>query len=1718
MSESLEHSRAEALRSAAISGSPRKGRAAARRAAGGDLEEFFRLYYHLVATEDLLDREPAELAAVALGHLRFAEERPTGTVSVRALNPTREANGWVSAYTVVEIVCDDMPFLVDSVVAALGGFDSGVHRIVHPQLPCHRTITGTLREVVTDEVAAPPARGLALTHESWMHLEIDRLPDSSLGRVETRLRQVLDNVRDAVEDWPKMRSHALTIASRLRTTAPTGTDPHEAREAGRFLEWLAHNNFTFLGYREYALSHEDGRDVSRQVPGTGLGLLRYDRPKAASGIVLTPLASKAARDSSILIITKANRRATVHRDAYLDYISVKKFDARGECIGEQRFLGLFASAAYNDTIHDVPLLDVRAQEVLRLIGVTADSHSGKDVLQILETYPRDELFQTSPSELVEIATGVLHLQERRRTKLFLRRDRFGRFMSCLVYLPRDRYNTTVRLRIEEILLAAFKGETIDSTTRVTEAALARLHYVVRMPSGQELPTVNQDAVEQQIIEATRTWEEDLAETLSEQQGRETAARAMVAFGRALPEAYKEDFDVRAAAEDLMRLDGLDDAEGATALHMYRDDRSEEPAERRLKLFRRGALSLTAVLPTFTHLGVEVTDERPYELDGHDGRLMRIFDFGMRVADAQTWGTDATEDDVRTRFEEAFRAVWAGRAESDGFNALVLRAGLTWREVVILRTVAKYLRQTGSTFSPSYVESALGAHAEIARGLVELFETRFDPDAFAASSSGAEKRSDRERLIVTGIKESLDAVSSLDHDRIIRAMLGVIQASLRTNFYQVDDAGEHKPYVSLKLSPQKMPELPAPRPMYEIWVYSPQVEGVHLRFGKVARGGLRWSDRREDFRTEVLGLVKAQMVKNAVIVPTGSKGGFFAKQLPDLTKGRQAWLDEGIASYQTFISGMLDVTDNLVDGAAVPPQRVVRHDEDDTYLVVAADKGTAKFSDIANAKSAEYGFWLDDAFASGGSAGYDHKGMGITARGAWESVKRHFREMGVDTQSEEFTAAGIGDMSGDVFGNGMLLSEHIRIIAAFDHRDIFVDPEPDAATSYAERRRLFETPGSSWQDYDEKLISTGGGIFHRSAKSVPVSPQMAAALGLKDGVTAMTPAEVMKAILQAPVDLLWNGGIGTYVRARSESDAAIGDRANDAIRVTGADLRCKVVGEGGNLGMSQLGRIEAALSGIRLNTDAIDNSAGVDTSDHEVNIKILFTALTRSGELTMKRRNTLLHSMTDEVAQQVLRDNYEQNVLLGNGRAQEHAMLSVHERLIQYLEEHSDLDRSLEFLPSDAEIARRLKNGLGLVSPEFAVLIAYAKLYLKHRLIETGLPDDPWFETTLAAYFPKPLRTKYPEQIIQHPLRREIITNAVVNSMVNRGGITFAFRAAEETGSTPEQVARAYVVCREVFDLAGFVRTVENTDNTVSTAAQTALYLEFRRLMDRAVRWFITNRPPVLDIAAEVARFRPGVETFGARIPEVLQGRERDRLLRRAKEFQQKGIPEALALSAAALLDRYSLLNCVEVAEDTGERLEDVVSVYFLTSETFSIDAMLGRVTQLPRVDRWDSLARGAMRDDLYAVLEVLTRSVLEVDARGAGAEDRMAQWATINADALDRAQSALRGIERIPHPGIAALSVALRTLRTVTRPGSSTAPDTTAGRAVKDESLTSSGVPKAASSTKTRRTKKAPATKSATRKAPATKSATRKAVKKAAVKKAAKPAADSAEVGAQSKG
>ncbi|MEU6402055.1 NAD-glutamate dehydrogenase [Streptomyces sp. NPDC046985] len=1594
---------------------------------------FLQRYYLHTAPEDLVNRDPVDVFGTAFSHHRLAENRPQGTANVRVHTPTVEENGWTSSHSVVEVVTDDMPFLVDSVTNELTRQGRGIHVVVHPQFAVRRDLTGKLLEVLPG-VPADEQLPHDAHVESWIHVEIDRETDrADLKQIAADLLRVLSDVREAVEDWEKMRDTAARVADALGDEpVPADLPGPQVDEARELLRWLTDDHFTFLGYREYRLLEDDSLAA---VPGTGLGILRADPPHGGEdGHPVSPSferlpadARAKAREHKLLVLTKANSRATVHRPSYLDYIGVKKFGENGEVVGERRFLGLFSSAAYTESVRRVPVVRRKVEEVLERAGFSPHSHDGRDLLQIMETYPRDELFQTSAAELQTTVTSVMYLQERRRLRLYLRQDEYGRYYSALVYLPRDRYTTGVRLRIIDILKEELGGTSVDFTAWNTESILSRLHFVVRVPQGTELSALSdgdRERIEARLAEAARSWTDAFSEALTAELGEERAAELLRRYGSAFPEGYKADHTPRAAVADLVNLEQLG-RHKKFALSLY-EPVAAGPEERRFKIYQKGgSVSLSQVLPVLSRLGVEVTDERPYELRCADRSTAWIYDFGLRVP-AATTGGDYLGDDARERFQDAFAAAWTGKAENDGFNALVLSAGLGWRQAMVLRAYAKYLRQAGSTFSQDYMEDTLRDNVHTTRLLVSLFEARMSPERQRAGHELVD-------ALLEEVDAALDQVASLDEDRILRSFLTVIKATLRTNFFQTAQDDAPHDYVSMKFDPRAIPDLPAPRPAYEIWVYSPRVEGVHLRFGKVARGGLRWSDRREDFRTEILGLVKAQMVKNTVIVPVGAKGGFVAKQLPDPAADRDAWLAEGVASYRTFISALLDITDNMIAGEVVPPRDVVRHDGDDTYLVVAADKGTATFSDIANEVAGSYDFWLGDAFASGGSAGYDHKGMGITARGAWESVKRHFQELGVDTQSQDFTVVGIGDMSGDVFGNGMLLSEHIRLVAAFDHRHIFVDPTPDAAAGYAERRRLFDLPRSSWADYDTALLSPGGGVFPRSLKSIPVNAHIRQALGIEPGVAKMTPADLMRAILKAPVDLLWNGGIGTYVKASTESHADVGDKANDAIRVDGSDLRVAVVGEGGNLGSTQLGRIEFAHSGGKVNTDAIDNSAGVDTSDHEVNIKILLNGLVTDGDMTVKQRNKLLAEMTDEVGSLVLRNNYAQNTAIANALAQSSDMLNAQQRFMKHLVREGHLDRALEFLPTDRQIRERLAAGLGLTGPETAVLLAYTKITVAEELLHTSLPDDPYLRTLLHAYFPTQLRERFGTEIDGHPLQREITTTVLVNDTVNTGGTTYLHRLREETGASLEEIVRAQTAARAIFRSAPVWDAVEELDNRVEADVQTRIRLHSRRLVERGTRWLLNNRPQPLELGETVEFFAERVEQVWAELPKLLRGADLDWYQRVYDELSAAGVPDEAATRVAGFSSAFPALDIVSVADRMGKDPMEVAEVYYDLADRLSITQLMDRISELPRADRWQSMARAAIREDLFAAHAALTADVLAAGDGGATPQQRFEVWEQKIAPILSRARATLEEIRGSDAFDLANLSVAMRTMRTLLR-------------------------------------------------------------------------------------
>ena len=1563
--------------------------------------KFAQTFYQRLTEDELPLHSTEAWAALSNDFLKFADKRKTSDPAIRIFTPTQKQNGWESTHTVIQIVNNDMPFLVDSVTMALAEKGIGIHVLGHPVIQVERDKSGKLHTIGTGKA------------ESFMHLEVDRLNAEAIKEVEADIVNVLNDVRTIVTDWQPMHEKMVQAAKQV-ASEKLPIDATQRQEAVDFLEWAADNHFTFLGYREYLVKKSGGESVLVPEQKTALGLLREhdsSKPKPVTMLGANSQALKGARD--VLILTKTNARSTVHRPGYMDYIGVLSLDEKGIPTAEKRFLGLYTSSAYSRRPWDIPLVRDRYEYVMERSGLRLDSHNGKALRHILVTLPRDELFQSSSEELYQLATGILGLQERVKSRLFLRADRYGRHYSALVYVPRERYNTEMRQRVENMLKQALNSDHIDTNVKIGESPLAQLHMIVR-PSGDKKPTYNIDELQKQLAEIVRNWHEDVRDELVREHGDVAGHSIASEYGRALPAAYIREVGAETASYDATQLANLSAADDL-GINLHRNHPGEGGL--RLKFYRQNDdIPLSDALPMIENMGLRVISEHPYRLEVND-QVVYLQDF--EVESAQAFDIDA----VALNFEEAFEITWRGKAENDGFNRLILNAGLTWRQVSVLRAYCKYLLQLGVPFSQSYVEQALSRYPLLARLLVLAFDERFNPEKSSKrqqketgegetitalskaldidkldaetvkalqslDKSTSTDRTQRFEAVVQVFKRLLDGVSSLDDDRILRSYLGVIDSTLRTNFYQLTADNQSPDYIAFKFDSTRVPDSPKPRPYREIFVYSPRVEGIHLRFGPVARGGLRWSDRREDFRTEVLGLVKAQLVKNTVIVPVGSKGGFYVKQPP--VGDRDAIQAEGVACYKIFINALLDITDNLVNGKVVPPQRVVRHDDDDAYLVVAADKGTATFSDIANGIAREHGFWLDDAFASGGSVGYDHKGMGITARGAWESVKRHFRALGRDSQKQDFTAVGIGDMSGDVFGNGMLLSKHIRLVAAFDHRHIFIDPTPDAATSYKERARMFKVPRSSWEDYNKALISKGGGIYSRSAKSIELTAQAKEALGIPASVESLSPNELMSAILKAPVDLLWNGGIGTYVKGSTENNADVGDRANNALRVDGRDLRCKVVGEGGNLGFTQRGRIEAARdAGVLINTDFIDNSAGVDTSDHEVNIKILLNMEVQKKKLTTPARNILLADMTDEVAALVLNDNYRQNQALSLMERMTLERIGSKQHFIQTLESKGLLDRQIEYLPSDAEIGERKKLGQGLTRPELAVLLSYSKLVAYPELLASDVPEDPYLSKELQRYFPKPLQAKYAKTMEQHQLKREIIATMVTNSIINRMGATFLLRMQEDTGRSLGEVAKAYTITRDTFDSRSIWAEIDALDGKIPESVQIDALQVIWKLQRSFTRWLLTRPGKIPDISTAVERYQPGFSDI-YKANNIIADSQRTTYEKSIEEWKAKGMPASLALPLAAIPYLEPCADIIELAREKKLKTVDVARVYYRAADAMHLLWLQEQIDALPVEGRWHAVARGVLREDLAQQQRAITAAVLKMP--GSTPEDKVKRW------------------------------------------------------------------------------------------------------------------------------
>jgi glutamate dehydrogenase len=1575
------------------------------------LPAFTEQYWERVPPEDASAHTAEEREDAARAHLTLAAVRHPGEDLVRVSRPGEGAG---TTRGLVEVVTDDSGFLVDSVRLAIGRVGLGVDLVVHPIVRVLRdeddhSMLGVLR---------PRDPGAEAIPESFIRVELESEAETHrFDGLEDEVRKALGDVRVVNEDWAAMHDATRQLAQRLDDEEQPPVDDEDRSQTSALLRWLIEDHFVFLGYREYELGKDDdGGEALLAVPDSGLGLLRDERTPDRSKLsrsfrALPESVRRLALAPDLLLVTKANSRSTVFRPSRIDYLGVKRFDSEGNVVGERRLLGLFTSAAYRSRPADIPLLRRKVAVVRERAGFPRDSHDDNALVDVMDSLPRTELFQATVDELGDMALGVLSLQERRRVRVLTRPDAFGRYVSCLVYLPRDRFTTQVRQAVQKLVRTAFDGVAVDYETSLSESTLARLHVVVHLDEPtepDELRSVDVAELEQKVAAASRSWDDDLVAALLDSFDEKRASELARRYRGAFAPGYRDDVPADRAVTDIERFEALDpDGDLKVVL------RRPVNGELRLRVYRAGqGLALSDVLPLLHDTGVKVLEARPHEVRRSDTSPVWVHDLHLSVpGDGGELPTN-----VATAFEEVVTRSWQGEVDSDGFSRLVLAAQLSAREVALLRAYGRYLRQTASTYSQDYQEDVLAAHPDVARSLVELFCARTDPARRSSDDDIAETEKDAER-ISSEIWEALDEVESLDEDRILRSFLGLVTATLRTNWWQRDDDGDPPPAVVLKLDSPSITDLPQPRPHVEIWVHSPRVEGVHLRGGKVARGGLRWSDRREDFRTEVLGLMKAQMTKNAVIVPVGAKGGFVVKRPPE---DRNEIRDEAEACYRIFIGGLLSVTDNLVDGEVVHPDDVVRADDDDPYLVVAADKGTATLSDTANEIAAEYGFWLDDAFASGGSRGYDHKAMGITARGAWVSVRRHGLELGIDVQNEDFTVVGVGDMSGDVFGNGMLLSRHIRLVAAFDHRHIFLDPDPDAESSFAERERLFGLDRSTWEQYDTDLISEGGGVHPRSAKSIKLTPQVREALGLtSEDPEEMTPPQLIRAILRAPVDLLWNGGIGTYVKASTETHDDVGDKASDSVRIDGRDLRARMIGEGGNLGLTQLGRIEYAGKGGLVNTDAIDNSAGVDCSDHEVNIKILMRSAMDEGELDPDDRDELLESMTEEVAEHCLRDNDGQTRALSNARAQAASMVDVHRRYLRVLEAAGVVDRELEALPGDEELIERAAESTGLLGPEFAVMLAYTKTQLYAQLLDSDVPEDPWLGRELVRYFPSPLRDRFSDTMQRHRLRREIIATALANELVNRAGITFAFRLGEETGAPAPAITRASTVAREVFRLRDLWHEVESLDGKIDADVQVAIFLRIRTLLERTTRWLLRTRDPI-DIEATVERFA-AIEEVAEALPDLLGELASDEASEAEQQDRAAGVPDELARRLSILPALVGALDVVEVAAEAEESALDAAGVYYGLGDRLRLDWLRVQVVRLPRADRWQTLARAALRDDYYSVRRALTAEALRMGG--------VAEWDSANRPGVDRFLRLLNDIEARGSSDLATLSVALREAR-----------------------------------------------------------------------------------------
>ncbi len=1539
----------------------------------GLINKFIRLYYAHMALEDIKESTVSDLFGAAISHWHLMSLRKPKELKIDVFNPTLVDHCWHSTHTVIQVVTNDMPFLVDTIRMELNRLGFTIHMIVHiGGIAVRRNKKHEIIDISSFDC------DIAKFHrEAPIYMQINRQTNLKvLSEIQRNLRRVLRDVRVAYEDWPEMQNQvADTIremdAKKMKQSA------EEVKETNAFLKWILNNHFTFLGFRDYEVVGEEGGKALRLIPHSGLGVLRdHTYSKMLRQFSQLPLeARRVALSEQILIISKTNTLSTVHRPAYTDYIGVKRFNEHGELVGERRFIGLYTSEVYRVDPREIPVIRRKVEQVILKTGLSVKGHAGKDLLHILATLPRDDLFHASVEELYSWSIKILHLQEKREIRLLVRKGIFSRFISCLVYMPRDTFTTNLVIQIQDILLNAFNGLDVSFTTYFGESILARIHFTIRIQSHQNIE-YDVDKLEKKLAKIGISWIDIFHAQVLKQFGEEEGNQIFDLFKDSFPLSYQEAFAPTQAIHDVIHIQKLMQSK-KLEMSFYRPKNVANNVVR-FKLFRPDFTApLSDALPMLENMGMRVVGEQPYRLIMPNGRKVWVNDFNMTYIQEPSFDIEK----VRDIFQEAFEKIWFGEAENDRLNRLVLEAELSWREITLLRAYTKYFRQIGSTFSEKYIANSFINHPKIARLLVDYFESNFDPECTKQSEQAYSKTLEEK------ISTALDNVAVLDEDRILRQYFALIRATLRTNFYQKQHSGEWKPYLSFKFSSQDIPDMPKPLPKYEIFVYSPHFEGVHLRAGKVARGGIRWSDRPEDYRTEVLGLMKAQQVKNALIVPMGAKGGFYPRSLP--TKGtREEVIQEAIRCYQNFIRGLLDLTDNYINGKMMPPDNTVCYDDFDSYLVVAADKGTATFSDIANKIAVERGFWLGDAFASGGSTGYDHKKMGITARGAWVSVENQFLDLGINIKENNFTVVGIGDMSGDVFGNGMLLSKRIKLVAAFNHQHIFIDPNPDPESSYGERERLFKMARSSWDDYNRELISDGGGVYFRSAKSIHLSKEACSALDIKREIIA--PNELIKSILRASVDLLWNGGIGTYVKSSIELDNDVGDRSNDNVRVNGKELRARVVGEGGNLGLTQLGRIEFELKGGKINTDFIDNSAGVECSDFEVNIKILLDSIDKS-EMSIRKRNLLLARMTNEVSRMVLKDNFLQNKAISLASYLAAKEFDLNRRYLNYLEEHGKIDRALEFLPEDKVLQERRTIGQALTRPEISVLLTYSKLLLKTEIKKSPLLHESYVQEFIKSTFPTPLRKRYHKQMLSHHLCKDILATYLSNQLFSIMGPAFIYQMRNEMVASVPAILRAWLVAMKFFKVEDLMENIYALDYCIDTKVQYQMTAEIAVLLRRVTRWLLRNRRGKIDIAHTIEHFSEYITAIIRRLPKLLLGSSKELLDKKKARYIKRGVPENLAMHIAYINAAFHSLNIIEAATTYHEEVFRVSKIYFMLADRLNLFWFRDRINNYTIDSRWAVLAKAAYKGDLDWIQRELTVRVL-LDTKARSIPGKINEW------------------------------------------------------------------------------------------------------------------------------